>query len=185
VDPEALRAAKMPIADGYFEDGLGRPVARTQFEYIQDHLGYRLELQGASFPSRIRPGDEFTVNVELINRGFSTLHNPRPVYITLIDLDGKVWEQVIARVDPRNWQPFKPGDGEYRPLRHTLTLKTKLPATVRAGWHQIGLWMPDASPSLHLDPRYAVRVANRDVAWWTDAEGRYGINVLGTLQIAE
>lgn len=185
VDPNALRQAKMPIADGYFEDGLGRPVARTQFEYIQDHLGYRLELQGASFPSRIRPGDEFTVNVELINRGFSTLYNPRPVYITLIDLDGKVWEQAISGVDPRNWQPFKPGDDQFRPLRHTLTLKAKLPATIRAGWHQVGLWMPDASSSLRLEPRYAVRVANRDVVWWTDAEGRYGINVLGTLQIAE
>jgi hypothetical protein len=45
--------------------------------------------------------------------------------------------------------------------------------------------MPDASPSLRLDPRYAVRVANRDAVWWTDADGRYGINVLGTLEIVE
>lgn len=79
----------------------------------------------------------------------------------------------------------KPGDDQFRPLRHTLTLKAKLPATVRAGWHQIGLRMPDASSSLRLDPRYAVRGANRDAVWWTDAEGRFGINVLGTLQIAE
>jgi len=185
VTPDALREAKMPIADGYFEDGLGRPVARTQFEYIQDHLGYRLELQGASFPSRIRPGDELLVNVELINRGFSTLHNPRPVYITLIDLDGKVWEQIITGVDPRTWQPFKPGDDQYRQPRHTLTLKAKLPVTFRSGWHQVGLWMPDASTPLRLDPRYAARVANRDVAWWSDADGKYGINLLGTLEIAE
>lgn len=124
------------------------------------------------------------MNVELVNRGFSTLHNPRPVYLTLIDVDSKVWEQVIAAADPRTWQPFKPGDDQYRPLRHTLTLKAKLPVTIRTGWRQIGLWMPDASPPLRLDARYAVRVANRDVLWWTDSDGRYGVNVLGTVEIA-
>jgi hypothetical protein len=184
VTPEALREAQMPIADGYFEDGPGRPVLRTQFEYIQDHLGYRLELQGASFPSRIRPGEEFAVKIELVNRGFSTLHNPRPVCLTLIDLDGKVWEQAMA-ADPRTWQPFKPGDDQYRPLLHTLTLKVRLPAATRKGWRQIGLWLPDASTRLRLDARYAVRVANRDVVWWTDLDGRYGINVLGTLEVGE
>jgi hypothetical protein len=45
--------------------------------------------------------------------------------------------------------------------------------------------MPDATLPLRLDPRYAVNVANRDAVWWTDTEGRYGINVLGTLEIAE
>ena len=40
-------------------------------------------------------------------------------------------------------------------------------------------------PPLRLDPRYAVRVANRDVVWWTDSGGKYGINVLGTLEIVE
>ncbi len=185
VDRESLQQANMPIADGYFEDGLGRPVARTQFEYIQDHLGYRLELQRASFPSRIQPGGELTASVELINRGFSTLHNPRSVYITLVDVEGRVWEQIAADVDPRTWQPFAPGDDQFQPLRHTLTLRAELPATLGPGWYQIGLWMPDASPSLRLDPRYAVRVANRDSTWWTDADGRYGINVLGMLEIAE
>ena len=148
VDPEALRKGKMPIADGYFEDGLGRPVTRTQFEYIQDHLGYRLELQAASFPSRIKRGDEFGVMVQLINRGFATLYNPRPVYLTLIDADGKVREQLRTEADPRSWQPFKPGDDQYRPLRHTVTFKGKLPATLQPGWHQIGLWLPDGSPTL-------------------------------------
>lgn len=185
LDPQALQAANMPIADGYFEDGLGQPVVRTQFEYIQDHLGYRLELQDASFPTRCQPGDELTVAIELINRGFSTLHNPRPVSVALIDVDGKVWEQVSAEVDPRAWQPCAPGDPEFRPLRHALTLRGKLPTTLRAGWYQVGLWMPDADPSLRLDPRYAVRVANRDVMWWTDADGHYGINILGTCEVVD
>ena len=103
----------------------------------------------------------------------------------MTDVDGKVWEQVIAGADQRTWQPFKPGDNQYRALRHTLTLKAKLPATIRPGWHQIGLWLPDAYQPLRLDPRYAVRVANRDVVWWTDSGEQYGINVLGTLEVVE
>jgi len=49
----------------------------------------------------------------------------------------------------------------------------------------VGLWMPDAYRRLRLDPRYAVRAANRDVLWWTDQEGRYGVNLLGVMEVIE
>ena len=45
ITSSALQQAAMPVADGWFEDGFGQPATRSQFEYIQDHLGYRLELQ--------------------------------------------------------------------------------------------------------------------------------------------
>ena len=45
----------------------------------------------------------------------------------------------------------------------------------------LGLWLPDADESIQLDSRYAVRVANSDSPWWTTAEGKYGINILGTV----
>jgi len=35
-----------------------------------------------------------------------------------------------------------------------------------------------------MDPRYAIRVANRDAPWWTDGAGRYGINILGRIEVA-
>jgi hypothetical protein len=43
----------------------------------------------------------------------------------------------------------------------------------------VALWLPDAAPSLRFDPRYAIRLANRDTTWWTDAAGHYGANILG------
>jgi len=180
---EELRKAGMPVADGYFEDGFGNPVSRSQFEYIQDHLGYRLELKTARFPGRLKSSGEIAVEIELINLGFSTLHNPRPVYLTLTDPEGSVTELRVHDSDPRRWQPFQPGDETYRSLLHKISFAGQLPVTVKLGWYQIGLWMPDAQPTLRLDSRYAVRVANRDVPWWTDSDGRYGINVLGTLEI--
>lgn len=33
-----------------------------------------------------------------------------------------------------------------------------------------------------MDPRYAVRAANGDVPWWTDTQGRFGINILGAIE---
>ncbi|NUQ63091.1 MAG: hypothetical protein HUU20_11495 [Pirellulales bacterium] len=84
---------------------------------------------------------------------------------------------------PRRWQPYRPGDEEFRPLVHRIVLTVPLPATVKPGWHQLGLWLPDAGDSLRLDPRYSIRAANRDVPWWTDSQGRYGINVLGMLEV--
>ena len=185
IDREQIREAKMPISDEYFEDSFGGPIQRTRFEYIQDHLGYRLELQQVQMPQRLSVGGALTVEVALINRGFSTLHNRRPVYIVLIGQDGRVIEFAAPGADPRRWQPFVPGDETYAPLTHRVSVKTTLPDAVTPGWYKVGLWMPDAYRRLRLDPRYAVRAANRDVLWWTDQEGRYGVNLLGVMEIIE
>ena len=130
----------------------------------------------------MKRGEEFTVDIELINRGFSTLHNRRPVCLALMDRTGKVTELAVTGADPRQWQPFRPGDTEYKPLVHKITWAGPWPADVKPGWHQIGLWLPDAAESLRLDSRYAIRVANRDVPWWTDPRGNYGINLLGVIE---
>ncbi len=181
--PESLRQAAMPVGDGWFEDGFGQPAMRTQFEYIQDHLGYRLELQSARIPEKVKTSAPFRVEIELINRGFSTLHNPRPVCLALMDRTGKVTELSVPDADPRQWQPFRPGDGEFKPIVHRIAWRGTLPAGIPTGWQQVGLWLPDAAESLRRDPRYAVRVANRDAPWWTDVRGQYGINVLGVVEV--
>jgi len=180
---EEVRREKLPVSDGYFEDGSGRAVPRTVFEYIRDHLGYRIELLKAELPQEIRRQGEFTVKIDLVNRGFSTFHNPRPVYVTLVSAEGAVFPFPVPGADPRKWQPFKPGDKDYTPLVHRLHLKATLPEDAAPGDYMIGLWLPDASESLRLDPRYAVRVANRDTVWWTDEQGRYGINIMAAVTV--
>ncbi len=161
--PGQVAAAKLPMSDGYFEDTSGRAVARTQFEYIRDHLGYRIELQEASWPENLRAGMVLKFQVALINRGFSTLINPRTVYLALLNTQGKVaWTQPLD-TNVRGWQP--------------------LPQSLPAGSYIVGLWLPDASESIHDDARYAVRVANRDVPWWTASDGTDGINLLGPISI--
>lgn len=180
---EQIREAKLPLSDGYFEDETGKTVARTQFEYIRDHLGYRIELQGAQFAPTVAPGNTCPVEIELINRGFSTLHNPRRVLVALIDKAGAMAHVAEADADPRTWQPFKPGDPEFAPLKHKIALSIPLPKELAPGVYRLGLWMPDSAESIRKDARYAIRCANRDVPWWTDGKGQYGVNILGKIEI--
>ena len=182
ITPEQLREARLPASDGYFGDD-AQPVEQTQYEYIRDHLGYRLELQRATYPARVPAGGAAPVRLELVNRGFSTLHNPRPVLVVLIGPEGRLAGSWATDADPRSWQPYEPGDETRAPLTHTIQASVEVPADLAPGMYQLGLWLPDAAESLRLDPRYAIRVANRDVPWWTDAEGHYGLNILGTITV--
>lgn len=180
---DQVKAAKLPISDGYFKDSFGNDVPRTQFEYIQDHLGYRIELQKAEFTESVQAGGDISVEVELINRGFSTIHNPRPVEFILIDRNGKIVELGKTKSDPRTWQPYSPEDPNYSPLVHKITANYKVDKSIKPGFYKLALWMPDYLKSIRLNPDYSIRVANRDVPWWTDNDGKYGANVLGILEI--
>jgi hypothetical protein len=45
--------------------------------------------------------------------------------------------------------------------------------------------MSVSDQSLHLYSHYAVRTANGDVPWWTTVDGKYGVNILGTVTITK
>ncbi len=181
---EELRKENLPISDGYFKNYSGKPVKRTVFEYIRDHLGYRIELQKAKFPKKISKNESLPVKIELINRGFATFINPRPVYLVLINTSGNLVLKQKTDANPQTWQPFKPGDLEYKPLIHNISGNISL-EDLEIGEYMVGLWMPDADESIQLDSRYAVRTANRDTPWWTTADGKYGVNILGSVKISD
>jgi hypothetical protein len=183
VEREALRNAKLSVSDGWFEDAFGNPVSRTLFEYLRDHLGYRLELQRARFPQSAAPNSPLTIELELVNCGFATLVNPRQALLTLIAPDEQTVLEFPIVAEPRRWQPYQPGDTNFTMLTHRLTLAPRLPADLAPGTYLLGLWLPDPAPALRLDPRYAIRLANRDTTWWMDRAGRYGINLLGTILV--
>ena len=131
----------------------------------------------------VKKNERLQGEIRLVNRGFSTFHNPRPVLVALIARNGDV-HTLQTSSDPRTWQPFAGGDSLYRPLEHAITLDATLPNDLAPGQYRVGLWLPDAAESLRLDPRYAVKVANGDVLWWVNAQGKYGLNVLATIAVA-
>ena len=52
-----------------------------------------------------------------------------------------------------------------------------------AGEYKLGLWIPDGSDRLKYNPRYAIRCANGNTTWWTSADGKYGVNILTTVEV--
>lgn len=177
VSEAALRARRLPVSDGYFTGAGETPVVvRTAFEYIRDHLGYRLELQEAGWPDEATAGGEFSVSCALVNRGFSTPIKRRDPWFLLFNAAGETVE-VPSGGQAQSWQPYEPGDDGYAPLTHRLSATVRLPAAMTAGeWH-VALWLPDSEESLRLRPAYAIRLANRDTRW-QEVGGR-GCNVMG------
>lgn len=175
VTEEFLKENKMPVSDGYFRNQDGTPAPRNAFDYIRDHLGYRIELRELTV-------EDGNIELSLVNRGFSTLFNEHPVYFVLTDENGKVCHTQLTDANVHDWQPYAPADPECTPLTHTVTarLETK---DVPAGEYRLGLWIPDGSERLQYNPRYAIRCANSDTEWNVSDDGKYGINILTTYKI--
>lgn len=166
-----LKEHKMPVSSNYFEKKDGTKIERNVFDYIRDHLGYRIELQNLSVLDN-------EISLSLINRGFSTLFNEHDVYFVLIDEWGQVSE-FKTNADVHSCQPYNSDDIDYKPLVQTINTKIRLP---KKGFYKLGLWIPDGSEDLKYNNRYAIRVANGDTDWWVSKDKRYGINVLTDIE---
>lgn len=183
INEDSLKKYKMPISSNYFRLKDGSKTERNVFDYVRDHLGYRIELQSLQMPSTLKIGGNNPMKLTLINRGFATIFGEHTVRPVLIDAMGQVTELDAASVNPMDWQPFDPMDSECKPLLHTIELKCNLPEDMASGKYQLGLWIADASKRLMYDSRYAIRCANGNTTWLVTNEGRYGINVLTEVKI--
>ncbi len=161
-DPMFLHDNRIPVSDGYFSDATGNFVPRSHFEYIRDHLGYRLELRSAALPDELRPQDVLEAEICLINRGFSAPVNARPVKLVL--QCGTERKSFPFKTDVRHWYGHD--------TEQVLKLSVPLPPEVVPGKYQAGFALPDASDILADNPDFAIRCAN-------PLEFRDGINWLG------
>ncbi|MFF8644711.1 DUF4832 domain-containing protein [Streptomyces sp. NPDC015345] len=98
--------ARLPVSDGYFRDREGRPAARTQFEYLRDHLGYRVEVRETRYDlaAALRRG-RLPVEVDVVNRGFAPPKHRRPVRLVLLDARGRTVAAADTSADWRDWRP--------------------------------------------------------------------------------
>ena len=182
ITEDSLRQHHMPVSDSYFQKQDGTKVQRNMFDYIRDHLGYRIELQSLQLPEKLQSGKENRLKLGLVNRGFATVFGEHPVYFVLIDDKGKVTE-FLTKANPLDWQPFQPGDAAYTPLVHSVNQSLQLQGSMPAGEYRLGLWIPDGSERLKYNPRYALRCANGNTTWWVSEDGKYGVNVLTTVEV--
>lgn len=182
VSEDSIRKYGLPVSDKYFQNSKGEIVRRSMFDYIRDHLGYRLELQKLRLSSIWQIGKSVELDLTLINRGFATVYGKHSVSWVLINEAGKVISFPTA-VNPEEWQPYNPGDATHMPLVHHVQTRFVLPEKLAKGTYKLGLWLDDASFSLSGNSRYAIRCANEGILWWTDKDGKYGINVLTQVRV--
>lgn len=175
ITEDFIKKNNLPISDGYFRNKDGSTASRNAFEYIRDHLGYRIELQELRCKSN---KDTLLIDLTLINRGFSTLFNEHPVYLVVLNEQGEVIQTCLTATDVHTWQPYNPTDTTCKPLVHHI--KAAIPMKPASGEpnYRLGLWIPDGSERLKHDPRYAIRCANGNVEWLCTKDGNYGVNVL-------
>ncbi|MGJ1318025.1 DUF4874 domain-containing protein [Sphingobacterium spiritivorum] len=158
-----LDANNFPYDPAYFNGG----VARSVYDYVADHLGYRLWLDYAA-SNVIEETNQIKCNIALRNYGFSAIHNPRKVFLVLMRADGTIVESKELTNKPSDWHTGV-----------TQTLSANFDKPQNLGSYDIGIWMPDypASPT-YLDARYAMRFCNLEWNQVNVAGGVMGINKL-------
>lgn len=177
-----LKQNKMPVSANYFVKHDGTKIKRNVFDYIRDHLGYRIELQSIAFPEKFIAGEDISLEIKLINRGFATVFGNHKFNIVLIDENENITEFPID-VNFTDWQPHQPGDKTYTPLIHTIKAQIKLPGSLPTGTYKLGIWMPDGSEQLKDNNRYAIRCANSNIEWHVSKNRKYGINTLTDIHV--
>ncbi|MEG1935028.1 MAG: DUF4874 domain-containing protein, partial [Rikenellaceae bacterium] len=90
ITEEFLLSNHMPISDSYFRNSNGDKVERNVFDYIRDHLGYRIELQSLDAPKSVSASSPDSIEIKLVNRGFATMFNDHKAYIVIADNQNNV-----------------------------------------------------------------------------------------------
>jgi hypothetical protein len=164
VDPMGLIDGGFKFSHDYFTDEKGKHVWRSYYEFIRDHLGYRLELLEAEISDEIAPGKEISATIKLINRGFSAPVNPRPVKLVLANAKGCY--KFRFKTDVRRWE----GQG----TEQTLSLILPVPEDMAPGTYKVGFAMPDGTETLREVHEYAIKTANplefKEGVNWLDME---------------
>ncbi|HGJ5876409.1 MAG TPA: DUF4832 domain-containing protein [Arsenophonus sp.] len=71
--------------DYFWDQTKANYTARSAFEYIRDHRGYRLTVEEATYPLFVKISNYFDLKFSLKNYGFARSVNVRPIAIVLLN----------------------------------------------------------------------------------------------------
>lgn len=103
----------------WFTDENGNPVHRNPYEYIRDHLGYRLKAKDFTFDGK-------TANLTLVNYGFAAAFNLKSGFVVL-DENYNVVSDIPAG-EPHKWYSHDPDNYHSTEiLEHNITAEISVP----------------------------------------------------------
>lgn len=174
VYPSLLNDNHILFDESYFRDADGNEVVRSFYEFVRDHLGYRLNLQSGSTAEAKNGNLEY--DLAITNTGFATVVNPKEVYLVLISEDNSVAKEIKLDVDSKSWIPSTDDAPNQAAV---YSIKGSVSAGL-AGTYKVGIWMPEKVDDLKYNSAYAVKFALTDnVTHWFDEAGKYAVNIFG------
>lgn len=130
-------------------------------------IGYRLICTDVATTRDPEAGADMKVVLTIENEGFASPKNPRDIELLLVNAaDEKDVVSVVPESDPRFWSP----EGEHKV---EATFKPE-----KAGEYKIYLNLPDPKPTLAGNPKFSIRLANKDC--WDE---KTGYNYLTTVTV--
>ena len=138
------------------------------FDTLNIHMGYRYNLVDGQYSDEVAPEGKMNVTIRVRNDGYAPIYNKRTAYIVLKGADTYV---LPLKSDPRRWLP--------NGVVSAINEQVDIPQNAKEGTYQLYLWLPDEYESIQNDPRYAVRLANKDV--WDSETGMNKLNASVTI----
>lgn len=173
VYPSLLNNNQILFDESYFKDAEGNQVARSFYDFVRDHLGYRLNMRNESTIEAKNGNLEYDLTIT--NTGFATVINPKEVYLVLVSADNQVVKEMKLDVEPNSWTP---STNEEPNQTAQYSIKGSIAAGV-TGTYKVGIWMPEKSASLKNNAIYAVKFApSEKLTHWYDGAGKYAVNLL-------
>ena len=160
-----LEENSMPCEKEYFTGPDGKPVGRSAFDYIRDHLGYRLAAQTLDIQGSLVSGGSADLCLTVKNYGFAAPHMLKEAGFVLLDEQGSLCSE-CAIGSIADWYNRNPVDLTDRALlTHTAAGRLSLPD--RAGRYFLGF--------------YAKNNAGQGAALANDLYVEDGVNILGQI----
>ncbi len=147
----------------WFQNENGEEIARTAFEFVHDHLGYRLRAMVLTLDGKRECAENMRLTMSLRNTGFSAVFNMESGFAVL-DQNGQVISTVAAG-NPTKWLPADPETHET--LYHSISAELTLPET--PGTYQIAFYLKNSAGT-------GARLAN-------DLQYINGYNILETVEV--
>lgn len=119
---------------------------------IKRNLGYRFVLKKAVVPEKIQNNQPLSIELDIINEGYTSVYNARKVELILRNKETlKVYKQELD-TDPRYW---------FTDEQITITMDSPWKTELPKGEYELFLNLPDTESSLKDRSEYAIRLASK------------------------
>ena len=137
-----LKGRGIQYDPAWFRDKAGKTIRRNMFEFVRDHLGYKLVAQRVKVSGSGKPSSALNVEMPLINYGFAAAFNLESGFV-LLDSGNQVVSTVKSGV-PETWYNRNPAQyTDSRNLTHTLKATLKLPA--KPGRYKLAFYLKNTA----------------------------------------